>query len=375
MLDARGRGGRVGDGWSKGRRGVKKVQDRRPARLNLGLLRWLLAPLWAAEIFTAAKSFKFNPILGSERLNRAGLHSWRSTLAHWMAWRRRERLAGLVSAENREAFDRDGFVARRDFLPPALFAALKAEVEGFHGEAQEMLEGDAVTRHIALTPETLGRLPACRALLDLPEWRGLTSYVASFDQEPVSFIQTIFSHVASAGADPQTTLHMDTFHPTMKAWLFLEEVTDGPVTYVPGSHRPTKRRLAWERAGSVRASSPGAKARGGAFRIERGMLRRLGYPAPVAFTVPANTLVVADTYGFHARGESLAPTARIEIWAYSRPNPFAPWAFDPWPAPLRRRQAGVQQALIGWARRLGLDRTARRSVEVASPASPPEPWS
>ena len=37
-------------------------------------LTWLLAPLHAAALVTAAKSFRDNPILGSPALNRAGLH-------------------------------------------------------------------------------------------------------------------------------------------------------------------------------------------------------------------------------------------------------------------------------------------------------------
>ncbi len=70
-------------------------------------------------------------------------------------------------------------------------------------------------------------------------------------------------------------------------------------------------------------------------------------PAPRIFAVPANTLVVADTFGFHARGPSAGRSLRVEIWAYGRRSPFVPWAaFDPWTgAALARR------SLIGW--RLG----------------------
>jgi hypothetical protein len=37
-------------------------------------------------------------------------------------------------------------------------------------------------------------------------------------------------------------------------------------------------------------------------------------------------LVVADTCGFHARGDAVGRTVRVEIWAYSRRTPFLPWA-------------------------------------------------
>ena len=48
-------------------------------------------------------------------------------------------------------------------------------------------------------------------------------------------------HACDGPPDPQTALHADTFHPTVKAWLFLTDVAAdaGPFTYVPGSHRLT----------------------------------------------------------------------------------------------------------------------------------------
>jgi hypothetical protein len=71
--------------------------------------------------------------------------------------------------------------------------------------------------------------------------------------------------------------------------------------------------------------------RRGSFRISAAELAELGLPDPIALAVPANTLVVADTHGFHARGPSLRPTRRVEIWAYGRRNPFLPWTgLDPW---------------------------------------------
>ena len=86
------------------------------------LLRWWRAPLWLLALATGAKSFADNPILGSERLNRRGLHVDRLKLAHRMAWSRRRRLASAVPEQWREQFDREGFVEVRDFLPAATFA-------------------------------------------------------------------------------------------------------------------------------------------------------------------------------------------------------------------------------------------------------------
>jgi hypothetical protein len=42
--------------------------------------------------------------------------------------------------------------------------------------------------------------------------------------------------------------------------------------------------------------------------------------------VPANTLIIGDTSGFHARTPTVEKTVhRIEIYASLRRNPFLPW--------------------------------------------------
>src|SRR5688572_549556 len=103
--------------------------------------RYLMAPLWVAQLATGAKSFRDNPILGSAELNRRGLHAKRAQLAHDLAWRRRERLARYVSPADREAFDRDGFVQRENFLPRRNFERLRDEVMAHRAPAREMLQG------------------------------------------------------------------------------------------------------------------------------------------------------------------------------------------------------------------------------------------
>jgi len=43
---------------------------------------------------------------------------------------------------------------------------------------------------------------------------------------------------------------------------------------------------------------------------------------PVGLSVPANTLVIANTHGFHRRGDAQKRSMRTEIWSISRSNPF-----------------------------------------------------
>ncbi len=351
-----------------------------PAQSNpaLAALRWLLLPWWIVRVFSPDKSFWPNPILGSLALNRRGFAVWRGRLAHRLTAARRRQLQHMIPSADRQGFERDGYVMKKGLLAAEDFAALTAEIGALTTSAGEFKEGDAITRRIPLTPDLLSRLPACRRLLEHPQFRGLTRYVGSFDAEPLVFIQTIFTQAGEGPTDPQTEMHIDTFHPTMKAWLFLGDVAeeDGPFTYAPGSHRRTPRREAWERRLSIRASDPRTRKTGGAFRISKAEMAALRSAKPRRFAVPANTLVVADTYGFHARRRSARPSVRLEIWAYSRGNPFAPWArLDLSPARLWRGQAAaVGFAILTLRQRIGLKVQGFREVARVSPGAPPAPW-
>ena len=122
-------------------------------------------PFWTLALATGAKSFRDNKVIGSPALNRMGLHVGRIRLAHDLAWRRRRRLAGLVSPEDRAAFDRDGFVAKRNFLDPETFARLKEQTLNYqaHGPRDGAGRHDhAADRHRwPGTPRPAGGRRAC----------------------------------------------------------------------------------------------------------------------------------------------------------------------------------------------------------------------
>jgi hypothetical protein len=322
------------------------------------ILRWWRAPLWLLALGTGAKSFADNPIIGSERLNRRGLHVARMTLAHRMTWRRRRRLAAAVPAEWREQFDLDGFVEIRDFVAPETFARLRTALLETASECRQQQQGNTVTRRVPLDGALLRRAPELRALIGSSRWKSLLAYVAGTRSEPLLYLQTIVGGVADGPSDPQLDLHSDTFHPSLKAWLFLTDVTndEGPLTYVAGSHLLTPERVAWEHERSISIARADRLSQRGSFRIRPDELPALKLPQAHRFAVPANTLVAIDTCGFHARGSSSRPFVRVEIWAYSRRNPFLPWTgLDPlsWRLFARRRESWLLKG-IDVLDRLGL---------------------
>lgn len=322
------------------------------------LLKWWRAPLWTLALATGAKSFVDNPILGSERLNRRGLHVGRLKLAHSLAWTRRKRLASAVPAEWREQFDRDGFVEVRDFLPVREFERLQRSLLDNAFDSREHQQGDTVTRRVPIGPALLRKVPNLQKLLSDRRWRSLLAYVGSTKSEPIYYIQTIVRGADGPSADPQLELHADTFHPSLKAWLFLTDVSDdqGPLTYVAGSHRLTPKRLRWEQRRSVEIRHSDRLSQRGSLRIAPNELAELGLPQPTRFAVPANTLIAIDTSGFHARGGADRPGVRVEIWAYGRRTPFVPWTgFDLLSIrPIAVRRAAWLGAIVDRLDRLGL---------------------
>ncbi|WP_226574970.1 phytanoyl-CoA dioxygenase family protein [Acuticoccus sediminis] len=283
--------------------------------------------LAAPAVLTAEKSFRRNPVIGSHRLNEAGLHRRRVAIAARLAERRRATLAGRIDADERARFDRDGFVIRENALPEPLLERVREELATRPLPAWEMRQGQTINRVLPL-PLDGSALSELAGFVRRPDVRNLIGYAAGRSGNVATMLQTIVVDPQSGEADPQANLHADTFHPTAKFWLFLHDVgaDDGPFAYVPGSHRLTPERLAWEDAEARSATqSDNPHHAAGSFRLTEEDLGALGYGQLQRFPVKGNTLVVADTYGFHRRVESLRPTIRTSLYGIARRNPFHPW--------------------------------------------------
>jgi hypothetical protein len=299
-------------------------------RARLRPWRVLLAPLWLAALATDAKSFAANPIIGSRWLNRWGLHEARMRVAAKMAAARRRRLGAQVSAQDREDFLRDGFVVKPGFLPDSDFKRLRDEVFAGRWDVVEARQGPTVTRRAPLDLADLAASkPVLARFLEDHGALALMRFAAAAAGRPRFAIQAVLTDPQRSAEDPQCRTHCDSFHPMAKAWFFLTDVgpDDGPFFYVPGSHRLTAARAAWSRGQSLTAgTNPDRDHANGLLRASEEDLRRLGLPEPRRFTVPANTLVIADVFGFHGRTPRRSTTTRVELYGVLRRNPFAPWS-------------------------------------------------
>ncbi|WP_432697908.1 phytanoyl-CoA dioxygenase family protein [Marinobacterium sp. YM272] len=299
--------------------------------------RVLRYPYWFIELFTWAKSFKQNPIIGNYWLNRCGLHVARVVVSQGLFRFRLMLLAPLVAKEDREAFLRDGYILKRNFLERGHFLCLKAEAENYQGLIREFVEGTTLTQRAFLTQDKRAELREISAFTDGRRLDRLMRWCSSKNRPPFFFIENLCNHANVAPQpDPQRDFHTDTFHPCVKGWLFLDAADNrnGPHVYVPGSHRLTWKRLKWEYRESLEASKQGDKRQpgrywDGSFRATEADLAEMGLEAK-ALHVPENTLLIGNVYGFHRRGVAEQPSRRMTIWMQARDNPFNP-LFTPFP--------------------------------------------
>lgn len=286
----------------------------------------LMTPVWVMQLFSTAKSFEAHPIIGSRFLNRMGLHVARVLLSHGIMAIRMWMLQGPVSKTDRQFYRKNGYLLIPDFLSDDEFRRMSQEVRHYEGETREGRQGNTLTQRAVMSPEALNTLPATSRMLNSKALRVLAQFTAGHCRAPFYYIENVKNHYAEGEADPQKSFHTDTFHPTMKCWFFVDEVTEanGPFTYIPGSNRLTMARLKAEYRKSVEGKDQTNRyGRRGSMRYSDEEIAALGLPEPKAMIVPPNTLVIANTFGIHKRTES-GKSTRLSIYGDSRTNPFIP---------------------------------------------------
>lgn len=295
-------------------------------------------------VVTGAKSFQNNSFIGNAWLNRQGLHKKRFILAHKLAEQRLAILKSRLLNDNATPrtkaaiaqFEAEGCCVIENFLSAASFKTLRNALNYCKVHIWQCIQGDTYTRRLPLTAELIKRNPVLSEITDHPELRRLFRICGSGNRSPLMFFESIHNGVkpskgsseTNINSDPQKNLHSDTFQPTVKGWLYLEDVhmENGPFHFVKGSHKATEKRAQWEYEMSLKASGNNdSYTQKGSFRISREELAALDLPEPTTFTVPANTLVMADTSGFHSRGQAKSGTMRRSFYFSDRGTPFLPF--------------------------------------------------
>lgn len=189
------------------------------------LKKTLMTPVWLVQLLSTAKSFEAHPIIGNRVLNKMGLHVVRVVLAHAVMGFRMWLLSGQVTPKDRAFFRKNGYLLKTNFLDNDTFKQLEQEARNYTGETREGRQGDTLTQRAVMSPEKRAAVPAIAKLLDSSELAKLAHFTAGHLRAPFYYIETVKNHHTEGEKDPQKVFHTDTFHPTMKCWFFIDQVT------------------------------------------------------------------------------------------------------------------------------------------------------
>lgn len=257
--------------------------------------------------------------IDNKKLNLKGLHVYRTLLANKIYSKR-----GTTDNENIKSFFENGFLTIEDFLDKKEFNGLK---DIFNNKIKTKESNHYITRvngenFLNRNQELYNLIKGCARINNF-----------SFGSPRVEFWN--LKHIKE---DPQSRFHSDTFQPTCKFWILLEDINidKGPFNYVPGSHILTKQRLVWDYENSImqkdtdlwktRIQSGGKP---GSFRVhencsiekEINKIKSMSYKIKEVVG-KENTLIAANTFGFHKRGIAEPGTSRETLSIEYRPQAF-----------------------------------------------------
>jgi len=265
-----------------------------------------------ARVFTDAKT------VDSRTLNVAGAQPLRAALAR-LLYKARPGSRDPLIVE----LVRTGIIVCPEFLPAADFAALEREAEDYMRDTSPTWEGrDGTTevRHYSLASVDPRR---CPHLAEWPRHQELLALASNAERRSCgegdggSLLERVTLGDYSE-ADGQSSLHVDTFFNTHKFWLYLDDMSEANAAfvYVPGSHLLDRRRLLHE---YLESTTTNVKSR----RVSDEEVRSRGLERRV-IECPRNTLVVANTCGYHCRSVGQAGASRRALHHQFRFNPFPP---------------------------------------------------
>ncbi len=266
-------------------------------------------------------------VVDSKFLNAVGVQVLRTLFGRTIYNMRRFPVPSELRQQARD-LRQEGILVLRDFVRKDQFSALQEE-------CFRLLDSDDAPRvvhdHGGATLEQINLLeldrredyPEVFALFKHPKLQALISVA---EKRNVDFFK---AHITLERLTKQTTnddreadLHVDTFFNTHKGWLYLDEVQleNSPLVYVPGSHQLRLGRLRRTYLESL-GNNHRSRRIGVAELAEHGDSEEV-YPCR------PNTLVIANTCGYHRRHSGDPGKQRTALHFAFRFNPFFPPGLD-----------------------------------------------
>lgn len=119
--------------------------------------------------------------------------------------------------------------------------------------------------------------------------------------------------------DANSKWHVDNYHDTHKAWLYLTDVKkeNGPFNYLAGSNNFNFKRLYWEYINSVKSVLNKNHI---PFFLEKNY--NLSKLEKLEIECNKNDFLVANTHGYHKRGYAQINQTRDSVSFFTRENPY-----------------------------------------------------
>ena len=218
----------------------------------------------------------------------------------------------------------NGFILIPNFLSQKVFDQVKDEFFNTTdiGSYAPIKDGDTRVERYTYSLDEWKRLPAVTKLLSN---KSLVQTLEGAELKNIEigdvWFDTIYYDAPQKVASSQSQLHSDTFYTTHKVWFFIEPVKleDGPLCFVPKTNQMSLKRLIFDYKKSIHFE----ELMDYSFRVEPKEKTFLGC-IEKALTCPENTLVIANTRGFHCRGDATAGRTRKQIHFCIRTNkPFS----------------------------------------------------
>lgn len=261
-------------------------------------------------LFSAVKDYRMLDVNITDAKH--GIHVIRSWFANKITRSHREEMGNRFWASIK--YDEDGYVLVPDILSHALRNKIRDEIKKFPLSVNKQPfniirdMGDCGLRDAAIPRPSL--VPGIREyVLDCTGF-SMTDEDFKLQYLNNTFVQRL--HNTNDDHDIQKTLHHDTFFPATKFWYFPDDVTEenGPLEYIPKSHLFTQDRANWIYEQSILCHNPpkemfedrSVSHVEGSMRLLDSDVFATKLEKPKQIIVPSNTLVIANVFGFHRRG-------------------------------------------------------------------------
>lgn len=277
------------------------------------------------ELLHGGIGYHRGPVL----VNQLGYQVFRTVYKN-VGWHLRRQPVTSTVHDYVAALDRDGCISIPDFLPQDDFARLRAEFDESRRSlpyAVNIVEDNGVQESTLDLGERRAAFPAVWS--GLVENAVLRAIVAGALRRPISVRPRIWlkywhkvSEVGARGPGHivgANYVHADMHYPTFKAFFYLNDVdtTNGAFQFALGSHKMTLARVAYEYDASIRVARGRRRGRweNQSYAVVRkpteAQAGRLGGLECTPMCGRANTIIIANTQGFHRQGE-FAPSALRE---------------------------------------------------------------